>query len=106
MSVRTAKRRVRREVYIDRSKSGDATFWPAFAARHAAPLALRNGSVKLRILVDTASVTVFAGENEVTLTDQIFPSLGSDAASVFAEDGDASLIQMKIWELKPIWTNR
>lgn len=92
------------QVYIDRSKSGDVAFWPGFAARHAAPLALRDGMVKLRIVVDAASVTVFAGENEVSLTDQVFPSPTSNAILPFAEGGDATARELKVWELTPVWS--
>lgn len=92
------------QVYIDRSKAGDGTFWPGFAARHAAPLALRDGMVKLRILVDTASVTVFAGENEVTLSDQVFPAAASSAITLFAEGGAATAQELKVWALKSIWS--
>ncbi|OYO30713.1 glycoside hydrolase family 32 protein [Janthinobacterium sp. PC23-8] len=93
------------EVYIDRSKSGDASFNTSFAARHTAPLPLRTGTVELRIVVDTSSVMVFAG-NEVVLTDQIFPQPSSNGVALFAVGGVATLKDLKIWPLKSIWANR
>jgi sucrose-6-phosphate hydrolase SacC (GH32 family) len=93
------------EVYIDRSKSGDASFNTGFATRHTAPLPLRTGMVDLRIVVDTSSVTVFAG-NEVVLTDQIFPQPSSNGVALFAVGGVAALKDLKIWSLKSIWANR
>jgi len=92
-------------VYIDRSKSGDATFNTSFAARHTAPLPLRTGTVDLRIVVDTSSVMVFAG-NEVVLTDQIFPQPSSNGVALFAVGGAATLKDLTIWPLKSIWANR
>ncbi|MNT45266.1 Levanase precursor [compost metagenome] len=93
------------EVYIDRSKSGDASFNASFAARHTAPLPLRTGTVDLRIVVDTSSVMVFAG-NEVVLTDQIFPQPSSNGVALFAVGGAATLKELTIWPLKSIWAKR
>ena len=92
-------------VYIDRSKSGDASFNSSFAARHTAPLPLRTGTVELRIVVDTSSVMVFAG-NEVVLTDQIFPQPSSNGVALFAVGGAATLKELTIWPLKSIWAKR
>jgi sucrose-6-phosphate hydrolase SacC (GH32 family) len=91
------------QVYVDRSRAGDASFYPGFAARHAAPVALRDGAIWLRILVDTASVTVFAGAHETVLTSQVFPGAGSDGIALFAEGGQATVRQLKIWSLASIF---
>lgn len=95
------------EVYIDRTKSGNASFSSSFAARHAAPLPVRDGKVKLRVIVDRSSVTVFAGEkNEVVLTDQVFPDPSSTGMAVFADGGNAQLRKLTVWPLKSIWSSR
>ena len=93
------------EVYIDRTKSGNASFSGSFAARHAAPLPVRDGKVKLRVIVDRSSVTVFAGENEVVLTDQVFPDPSSTGMAVFADGGNAQLRKLTVWPLKSIWSS-
>ncbi len=98
--------RARGEVFIDRRRAGDAAFDPAFAARHAVALPLRAGAVRLRILVDTASVTVFAGAHEATLTSQVFPGPGSDGLALFAEGGQATVRDMHVWSLDSIWPAR
>ncbi|MFZ1874771.1 MAG: GH32 C-terminal domain-containing protein [Chania sp.] len=73
------------EVYLDRSKSGDSSFDASFAARHRAPLPLLDGKMlKLRILVDTSSVTVFSGDGEVVLTDLIFPDPASTGIEMYS----------------------
>ena len=91
------------QVYVDRSGAGDASFSDIFAARHAAPVALRGGAIRLRILVDSASVTVFAGDGEAVLTSQIFPGTGSDGMALFAEGGQATVRQLTVWSLASIW---
>ena len=93
-------------VYIDRTKSGNATFDPTFAARQSAPLPLHSGAVNLRIYVDKASVTVFGGDGEVVLTDQVFPDPSSNGVSLFAKGGDAKLSDLKGWTLRSIWAGK
>ena len=90
-------------VYLDRSRSGEAGFHPQFAARHTAPVALRDAELPLRILVDRGSVTVFAGQGETVLTDQIFPAAGADGVSLFSVGGDAAVRELKVWSLNPVW---
>lgn len=90
-------------VYVDRRHAGDASFDPAFAACHAAPVTLRDGALSLRILLDRASVTVFAGAHDVVLTSQVFPSPGNDGLVLFAEGGQARVRQLRIWPLASIW---
>ena len=57
-------------------------------------------------MVDTSSVTVFAGEGEVVLTDQIFPDPTSNGIDMFNEGGDAMLKSLTIWPLKSIWEQK
>jgi sucrose-6-phosphate hydrolase SacC (GH32 family) len=90
-------------VYVDRTRSGLTGFHPRFAARHTAPVALRDGGLPLRILVDRGSVTVFAGDGEAVLTDQVFPPPGTDGVSLFAVDGDAQARDLNVWSLNSIW---
>lgn len=91
------------ELYIDRTKSGDVSFDPKFPGVHRAPLALDNGQLKLRIIVDASSVEVFADQGQVTLTDQIFPDPDSAGLSVFAEGGSAQVSSLDAWKLGSIW---
>lgn len=92
-----------RTVYLDRSRSGQAAFHPQFATRHDAPVVLRGGELSLRLLLDQGSVTVFAGQGEVVLTDQIFPGPGSNGITVFSEGGQAAAADVNIWTVKSIW---
>ncbi len=94
------------EVFIDRSKSGQSDFDPTFAARHSAPLALKDGRARLRILVDWSSVQVFGGDGEAVLTDLIFPSPASDGVALFADGGTARVEKLVVWPLKSAWSRR
>ena len=60
-------------VYVDRTQSGNVTFHPKFSGRHSAPLAVRDGKIKLRVFVDACSVEVFANDGRQVLTELVFP---------------------------------
>ena len=91
------------EVFVDRTQSGDVSFHPEFAARHAAPLPAKDGRVRLHVFVDWSSVEVFASDGQVTITDRIFPSPESDGVALFAEGGTARLVSLDVWEMASSW---
>ncbi|MER5214611.1 GH32 C-terminal domain-containing protein [Streptomyces sp. NPDC002838] len=91
------------ELYVDRTRSGAGDFNSTFPGVQTAPLAAKNGKVKLRILVDWSSVEVFGGNGEAVITDQIFPDPSSTGVEVFAEGGTATLNHLQAWQLKSIW---
>lgn len=93
-------------VYIDRTNSGDSSFSSDFASRHSSPLPLSSESLKLRIIVDTSSVTVFAGNGEVVLTDQIFTDPTSNGMEVFTIGSSAILESLTVWPLISIWADK
>jgi fructan beta-fructosidase len=79
---------------IDRTHSGRQEFHPAFAAssRHVAPLHITDNTLKIRFLLDTSSLEVFAQEGETVLTDLIFPSAGQRSIGLSSEGGNALLL--------------
>jgi fructan beta-fructosidase len=94
--------RAKGAVYLDRSRAGQADFHPQFAARHHAPVTLRDGQLPLRILVDGGSVTVFAGQGETVLTDLVFPDRAANGVVLFSEGGKASVTGLSVWSMTPI----
>lgn len=90
-------------LYLDRRRAGEHAFHPEFANRQIAPVSLRNGQLSLRIVVDSASVTVFAGEGETVLTSQIFPDPAAHGVALFAEGASAEVRDLHIWALASIW---
>jgi fructan beta-fructosidase len=91
-------------LFVDRTRSGEAGFHKEFASRQTAPLAVENGRVRLRVLVDWSSVEVFAGDGRTVITDQIFPSPESDGVELYAKGGAARLVSLEAWPLASAWT--
>lgn len=94
--------RARGELYVDRTRAGDASFSPVFAARHVAPLRVAGNRVRLRVLVDWSSVEVFADGGRAVLTDQVFPRPESDGVALFASGGTARAT-VRAWRMRSAW---
>jgi fructan beta-fructosidase len=91
-----------KEVFVDRTRSGEVSFAPEFPGRHTA--SLRQGSqVKLHIFLDHSSVEVFVNDGEVVLTDRIYPSSGSDGIELYSKEGQGKVFSLSIWKLGSIW---
>jgi fructan beta-fructosidase len=91
------------ELFVDRTKSGSVDFHAAFPGRHAAPLPLEYGRLKIHVFVDSSSVEVFGRDGAVVITDLIFPSAKSVGAELYSRGGEAKLISFDAWSLKSIW---
>lgn len=87
------------ELFVDRTKSGETGFHPEFPGRQVAPLAVKNGLLELRIVMDDCSAEVFADGGAIVLTDLIFPSEGSQGLAFFANGGKAKVVSAEIHPL-------
>lgn len=90
-------------IYVDRTKSGNVGFHPAFAGRHRAPTRLIDGAVTLRIFVDRSSVEVFVNGGEAVITDRIFPNSQQPVIEAFTGSPTAT-VQTTLHPLRSIWT--
>lgn len=91
-----------RTLYIDRGRSGDVDFSPAFSPVQTAPMEPdEEGLIRLRILVDRALVEVFGDDGRVAITSQIFPSDESLGLELFVDGAQAHLNALDIWTLNP-----
>lgn len=89
-------------VYVDRTKSGNVGFHPAFAGRHRAPARVVGGVVKLRVVVDRSSVEVFVNDGEAVITDRIFPSNHQPTLEAFTGSAKAT-VKATVRELKSVY---
>ena len=89
-----------KQVYIDRTKSAEASFSPDFPGKHAGTVAGGN-SVKVHVFVDRTTLELFANDGERVLTDRIYldgpVKLGFESASPNAT------ATLKFWPMKSIW---
>ncbi|RXK61635.1 glycoside hydrolase family 32 protein [Lacibacter luteus] len=75
------------QYYIDRSKSGAVDFEKGFAKKHVAPRISTNKNISLRIIVDVASVELFADDGLTVMTDVFFPAEPYSSISIRSVKG-------------------
>ena len=92
-------------LFVDRTRSGEASFHTRFASRQTAPLRVADGRVRLHVFVDWSSVEVFAADGRRVITDQIYPAPESDGVALYATGGSARLVSLEAWPLKSSWTD-
>lgn len=90
-------------LYVDRTRSGEIDFHPAFAGKHAGPLPAEDGVVRLHVFVDTSSVEVFGNRGYTVITDRIFPNPDSQGIELFSDGGATLLRSLSFWPLKSVW---
>lgn len=96
--------RMKSEIFVDRTHSGDTSFSPRFPGRQTAPLSLAKGKVlELHVFVDRCSVEVFANHGERVISDLIFPSLASNGIELYSKGREAKIVKLDIWNLKSAW---
>lgn len=61
------------QYFIDRTASGNTAFEKGFAAKHAAPRVAAGGNLDLTLIVDNASIELFADNGLSVMTEVFFP---------------------------------
>jgi fructan beta-fructosidase len=96
--------RLKSELFVDRTRSGDISFDPRFSGRQTAPLKIAEGQpITLHIFVDRCSVEVFANHGERVMSELVFPSLSSRDIRLYSDGGGAKIVKLDVWNLKSVW---
>jgi fructan beta-fructosidase len=87
------------QYYVDRSKSGPTEFEPGFAKTHVAPRVAVSDMINLAVVVDKASIELFADDGLTVMTEVFFPS--SYEWKIFIGTANSVIIkQVKLTPLK------
>jgi fructan beta-fructosidase len=88
--------------FLDRTNSGNVSFEKGFAKKHTAPRFASDGSMDMTLLIDNASVELFADKGLTTMTQIFFPS--SPYTTMRLESGtDFTLDSISYTPLQRIW---
>ena len=71
-----------------------------------ASLRTANGAVKLRMIVDRASIEVYANRGEVTFIKLFDPAPSKMNLNLFSKGGTASIQAMEAYRLQSTWLKR
>lgn len=93
------------KLFIDRSNASDTSFHASFdtLSRYEAPLANKNGNIRLHVFFDKSIIEVFANDGEVVLTSQVFTSEKNNGIQLFNNKGTMKVSQLKFWQLRSAW---
>jgi len=90
----------RSQVFVDRSRSGNASFAEHFGGRHSGPITIgQQGVVQLHLFLDRSSIEVLGNRGETVLSEILFP-LAGDAIELYSKGGESRLRKLDIWTLK------
>jgi len=90
------------QYYIDRTKAGKTDFQKNFAGRFTAPRLTAAKNSDITIVVDKASVEVFADGGLTTMTAVYFPNSDFNNLTVITE-GKLTINNLSVTGLKSIW---
>jgi fructan beta-fructosidase len=89
--------------FSNRRRAGDHGFSDRFADKvHEAPRQTGSARLKMRMLLDVASVELFADQGATVLTDIFFPSSPFDRIALFSEGGTVVLATGEAHRLKSV----
>jgi sucrose-6-phosphate hydrolase SacC (GH32 family) len=86
-----------KQIYIDRTKSGEASFSLDFPGKHAGSIASGN-SVSLHVFVDQTTIEIFANDGERVISERVYLN-----GPITIEQKGAGKISGQLWEMKSIW---
>lgn len=95
--------------FMDRTRSGVRTLADRsgaevdFGVRRTAAFEPVDGVVRMRVLVDEASVEAFVDDGDLAGTLVAYPGEGAAGLSVYAQGGTATLRSVAVTRLAPIW---
>jgi fructan beta-fructosidase len=69
----------------------------------AAPMAMRNGRVRLRILQDRTSVETFGNDGEVVIPECFLPPEENQGLEVYAAGGTATAVSLVVYPMRSAW---
>ena len=86
---------------IDRSNSGDTSFHPEFGTIASAPRARDTSNMDIKLVVDVASLEVFADDGTTVMTSIFFPNEIIDRVKIIA-DSKLSISSLQLSKVNPV----
>lgn len=84
------------ELSLDRTRSGQVDFHPRFSSIERIKVPLKEGKLKLRILVDKSILEVFVQDGEQVLTEWVFPTKHEGGIRFTTQGGTAQIKHLVI----------
>ena len=95
--VRNSKKMAGTEILYDVARGSIS------ALGSSAPLQSADNIITLEILLDRASIEVFANEGQVVLTNNFTPEEGAEELILFSNGGEVIVIRLDIYKIESAW---
>ncbi len=82
---------MQKKYFIDRTNAGKTSFSPQFSGRHYAPAVSGSEIIRMHVLIDVASVELFADDGLTVMTEIFFPNEDFNMVNLFANNGSVKL---------------
>ncbi|MBT2698557.1 GH32 C-terminal domain-containing protein [Bacillus sp. ISL-40] len=63
----------------------------------------KDGTINLRMFMDTTSIKLFVNDGEQVITNRIFPEDTSKQFNLFTEGGKVCVDSIESWKLGSVW---
>jgi fructan beta-fructosidase len=91
------------EFYVNRTNAGNSDFSKDFSGIHVAPFALNVSAVAMHLIIDVASVELFAMNGKVVMTEIFFPIERFSGIRLYSKNGNVQLDSGSVYNLNSIW---
>jgi fructan beta-fructosidase len=91
------------EFYVNRTNAGNSDFSKDFSGIHVAPFMLNGFSLDMHLIIDVASVELFAMNGKVVMTEICFPTEAFSGIRLYSKNGNVSLDSGSVYKLNSIW---
>ncbi len=91
------------EFYINRTKAGNSNFSKDFNGIHVSPSVLNASTIDMHLIIDAASVELFAMNGKVVMTEIFFPTEEFSNIRLYSKNGDVQLDSGSVYKLNSIW---
>jgi fructan beta-fructosidase len=88
---------------MDRTKSGMTNFHPNFAAKHYAPRFTSSAKMNLDIIIDKASIELFADNGLTVMTELFFSTKPYTTIEIRAYDKKTKIKSLQFNRLKSVF---
>ncbi|HET9698863.1 MAG TPA: glycoside hydrolase family 32 protein [Terriglobales bacterium] len=86
-----------KQIYIDRTNSGEANFSPDFPGKHAGSIASGN-KVRLHVFVDQTTIELFANDGDRVMSERVYLT-----GPVTIEQNRPGNLTGQLWEMHSVW---
>ena len=91
------------QFYVDRNHSGKVDFSKDFGGKHIGVRSFNDKDIKLTLLLDVASVELFADKGTLVMTEIFFPTENYNQLKIRAKQKGVNVKSVQLTPLKSIW---